>query len=68
MADKLELSRADVAAVIDYIFAHARCSPTGRAYKVYEKMFDFQNDKGANKHASNNLRTGRNKAGDRPRS
>jgi len=41
--DKLELSRADVDAVIDYVFMHVRASPKGRGYKVWERMLAFQN-------------------------
>jgi len=41
--DKLELSKADVDAIIDYIFLHARASPKGRGYKVWERMLAFQN-------------------------
>jgi hypothetical protein len=41
---KLELSKADVDAVVDYIYQHCRTSPNGRGYKVWQKMFDFQND------------------------
>jgi hypothetical protein len=40
--DKLELTKADVDAVIDYLFIHVRASPRGRAYKVWERMLAFQ--------------------------
>jgi len=40
--DKLELTKADVDSVIDYLFIHVRASPRGRAYKVWERMLAFQ--------------------------
>ncbi|MEP7076892.1 MAG: hypothetical protein ABI878_13880 [Acidobacteriota bacterium] len=41
---KLELSQADVAAVIDYVFQHVRASPNGRGHKVWERMLEFQGE------------------------
>ncbi len=41
MSDKLELTRADVDAVMDYIYQHVRASPNGRGYKVWERMLEF---------------------------
>jgi alpha-D-ribose 1-methylphosphonate 5-triphosphate synthase subunit PhnG len=40
----MQLSKAEVAAIIDYIYQHARTSPNGRAYKVWKKMYDFLRD------------------------
>ncbi len=41
---KLELSQAEVEAVISYIYQHCRTSaPNGKGYKVWEKMWAFQN-------------------------
>ena len=39
---KLELSQSEVAAVENYIWQHVRTSPNGKAYKVWERMFEFQ--------------------------
>jgi hypothetical protein len=45
----ISLTKAETAAVIDYIFQHARGSPNGKAYKVWQKMFAFLNSEIANK-------------------
>lgn len=40
--EKFEMSRSEVDAVIDYIFTHVRASPSGKGYKVWERMLAFQ--------------------------
>ena len=41
---KLCLSHSEVGAVISYIYAHCRtAAPNGKGYKVWEKMYAFQN-------------------------
>lgn len=40
MAKHLQLSKKEVAAVIDYVFQHVRAA-NGTARKVYEKMQEF---------------------------
>lgn len=40
--DKLPLTRAEVAAVIEYVFLHVRATD-GKAKRVYDKTHDFLN-------------------------
>lgn len=40
----MQLTRAEVEAVVDYIWMHARAHPESRAYKVWERMMEFLND------------------------
>lgn len=40
----MTLTRAEVEAVVDYIWMHARAHPESRAYKVWERMMEFLND------------------------
>lgn len=42
--DKLELSKSEIDAVQSYIWNQVRSSPTGKGYKVWEKMWKFLND------------------------
>ncbi len=40
--NKLELSQAEIDAVIDYVYAHVRtAAPNGKGFKVWQKMFEF---------------------------
>ena len=40
--DKLELSRAEVDAIVDYLHMHVRAATNGKAYKVWKRMIAFQ--------------------------
>ena len=40
----MTLTRAEVEAVVDYIWMHARAHPESRAYKVWQRMMEFLND------------------------
>ena len=40
----MTLTRAEVEAIVDYIFVHVRANPTGRGYKVWQRMIEFLND------------------------
>jgi len=37
----MQLTRAEVLAVVDYIWMHARAHPESRAYRVWERMMEF---------------------------
>jgi len=40
----MTLTRAEVEAIVDYIYTHVRANPTGRGYKVWQRMMEFLND------------------------
>ena len=40
----MELTRAEVEAVVDYIYVHCRAHPESRAYRVWQRMMEFLND------------------------
>jgi len=40
----MQLTRAEVEAVVDYIYAHCRAHPESRAYRVWQRMMEFLND------------------------
>ena len=48
----MNLSKSEVSAIIDYVFQHSRGNPNGKAFKVWQKMFDFLNDKQPNLYES----------------
>lgn len=39
----MQLTRAEVLAVVDYIWMHCRAHPESRAYRVWQRMMDFLN-------------------------
>lgn len=39
----MNLTRADIEAIIEYVYWHCRTNPNGRAYKVWERMRDSLN-------------------------
>lgn len=51
---RLELTRSEVIAVMDYIFQHSRTSPNSKAYKVWVKMFEWLD--GEREFAENSVR------------
>lgn len=40
----MTLTRAEVEAIVDYIYTHVRANPKSRGYKVWERMIEFLND------------------------
>ena len=40
----MTLTRAEVEAIVDYIYTHVRANPTGRGYKVWQRMIEFLNN------------------------
>lgn len=42
--EKIGLTKSECEAVMSYIWNASRGSPNGKAYKTWQKMFDFVND------------------------
>ncbi len=40
----MTLTRAEVEAIVDYIWMHARAHPESRAYRVWQRMMEFLNN------------------------
>lgn len=40
---RFEMTEADVSAIVDYVFMHARGNPKGRPWSIYCRMMEFLN-------------------------